>query len=75
VQEPYTILNNVAAGFPKGFRISAHGSGRKRSTIIVNNVDVIAITQVSQEKAILKKSDRRASHSMEPVYTSLLTMI
>jgi hypothetical protein len=54
VQEPYTILNNVAA-FPKGFRIFVHGSGRKRSAIIVNNnnVDIIAITQVSHEDAIL----------------------
>jgi len=53
VQEPYTILNDVA-GFPKGFKIFAHGSCRKRSAIIVNNdVDVIAITQVSHEDAIL----------------------
>jgi hypothetical protein len=54
VQEPYTILNNVA-GFPKSFRIFAHGSNRKRSPIIVNNnqVDVIAIAQVSHEDGIL----------------------
>ena len=43
------------AGFPKGFRIFAHGSGRKRSAMIVNNndVDVIAITQISHEGVIL----------------------
>jgi len=54
VQEPYTILNNVA-GFPKSFRIFAHGSDRKRSAIIVNNNedDVMAITQVSNEDVIL----------------------
>jgi hypothetical protein len=53
LQEPYTILNNVA-GFPKGFRIFAHGRGRKRAAIVVNNaIDVIAITQVSHEDIIL----------------------
>jgi len=54
VQEPYTILNNVA-GFPKGFGILAHGRGRKRATIVVNNnaIDVIAITQVSHKDVIL----------------------
>ena len=54
VQEPYTILNNVV-GFPKSFRIFAHGSNRKRSAIIVynNEDDVIAITQVSNEDVIL----------------------
>jgi len=54
VQESYTILNKVV-GFPKSFRIFAHGSNRKRSAIIVNNnqVDVIAITQVSHEDIIL----------------------
>ena len=36
VQEPYIVLNNVA-GFPKSFRIFAHGNGRKRSAFIVNN--------------------------------------
>ena len=43
------------AGFPKSFRIFAHGSNRKRSAIIVNNneVDVIAITHVSNEDVIL----------------------
>ena len=54
VQEPYTILNNVV-GFPKGFRIFAYGSGRKRAAIVVNNndVDIIAITHVSHEDVIL----------------------
>jgi hypothetical protein len=43
------------AGFPKSFRIFAHGGNRKRSAIIVNNneVDVITITQVSNEDVIL----------------------
>lgn len=54
VQEPYTTHNNVA-GFPKGFKIFAHGGGRKRAAIIVNNndVDVIGIIQSSHEDAIL----------------------
>jgi hypothetical protein len=54
VLEPYTIHNNVA-GFPKGFRIFAHGRGRKRIAIVVNSndVDVIAITQVSHEDVFL----------------------
>jgi len=43
VQEPYTVVNNVA-GFPKPFKIFAHGNGRKRSAIIVsNNIDEDAI--------------------------------
>jgi hypothetical protein len=49
VQEPYTVLNNVA-GFPKSFRIFAHGGGRKRSVIIINNksnIDAIAIRHLS----------------------------
>jgi hypothetical protein len=51
VQEPYTVLNNVA-GFPKYFRIFASGGGRKRSAIIINNnIDAIAIRQVSNEDA------------------------
>lgn len=54
VQEPYIVLNNVA-GFPKSFRIFAHGNGKKRSAIIVNNnkIDAIAIRQVSDEDATL----------------------
>ena len=54
VQEPYTIFNNVA-GFPKGFRIFAYGSGRKRTAIVVNNndVDIIAVIRVSHEDVIL----------------------
>jgi hypothetical protein len=51
VQEPYTVVNvagfpnvNNVAGFPKSFKIFAHGNGRKRSAIIVNNnIDAIAI--------------------------------
>lgn len=53
VQEPYTVLNNVA-GFPKSLRIFAHGVGRKRSAIIINNnIDAIAIRQLSNEDATL----------------------
>jgi hypothetical protein len=53
VLEPYTVLNNVA-GFPKSFRIFAHGGGRKRSAIIINNnVDMITIRQLSYEEATL----------------------
>jgi hypothetical protein len=35
VQDPYTSHNNVA-GFPKGFKIFAHGRGRKRVAIVIN---------------------------------------
>jgi len=54
VQEPYTIHNKVAA-YPKGFRIFAQGGGRKRAAIVVNDddMDVTAITQVSNEDAIV----------------------
>jgi len=54
VQELYTSHNNVA-GFPKGFKMFAHGEGRKRAAIIINNkeVDVITIMQGSHEDAIL----------------------
>jgi hypothetical protein len=42
------------AGFPKSFRIFAHGGGRKRSAIIINNnTDAIAIMQLSYEDATL----------------------
>jgi len=54
VQEPYTVLNNVA-GLPKSFRIFAHGGGRKRTAIMINNsnIDAIAIKQLSYEDATL----------------------
>ena len=54
LQEPYTIRNNVV-GFPKSFKIFAYGNGRKRSDVIVNNnnVDAVAIKQVSDEDATL----------------------
>lgn len=54
VQEQYTILGNVV-GFPKSFRILAHGSNRKRSAKIFNNneVDITVITQVSHKDVIL----------------------
>ena len=53
-EELYTVLNNVA-GLPKSFKIFAHGNGRKRSAISINNnnIDAIAIKQVSHEDAIL----------------------
>jgi hypothetical protein len=43
------------AVFPKSFKIFAHGYGRKRSAIIVNNnnTDAIPIKQVSHEDTIL----------------------
>jgi hypothetical protein len=43
------------AGFHKCFRTFAHGKGRKRAAIVVNKneVDVIAIFQVSHEDVIL----------------------
>jgi len=54
VQEPYTSHNNVA-GFPKEFTIYAHGVGRKRAAIVINNkgTDIITIAQRSNEDAIL----------------------
>jgi len=54
VQEPYTLLNKVA-GFPKDFKIFTCGRDRIRSATIINNndLDVIAITQVSHEDVIL----------------------
>jgi SAM-dependent MidA family methyltransferase len=74
LQEPYTVLNNVA-GFPKPFKIFAHGVGRKITAIIVsnNNIDAIAIKQVSYEDAILIELRYEGSASMEPVYIFLLT--
>jgi len=43
------------AGFPKSFKIFAHGDSRKRSAVIVNNnsVDAVAIQQVSDEDTML----------------------
>ena len=54
LQEPYTVLNNVA-GYPKYFKIFSYGKGRKGSVVIVNNnkIDVVAVRQVSDEDAIL----------------------
>ena len=54
LQEPYTVRNNVA-GFPKSFRIFAYGNGRKSAAVIVNNnnIDAVAVKQVSDEDASL----------------------
>jgi hypothetical protein len=52
VHEPYSIHNKVG-GFPKAFRIFAHGGRRKRAAIAVNDIDVTAIIQVSHKAAIL----------------------
>jgi len=43
------------AGFPKSFKIFAHGNGKKRSAVIVNSnsVDAVAIQQVSDEETTL----------------------
>jgi len=43
------------AGFQKSFKIFAHGSGRKRSAVIIsnNNIDAVAIKQVSDEDTTL----------------------
>jgi hypothetical protein len=56
VQEPCTILNKVV-GFPKSFKIYTSGQDRIRSAIITNNndLDVIAITQTSNEDEILSE--------------------
>ena len=53
VQETYTFHNKVA-GYPKVLRIFAQGGGKARAAIIVNNDMVVtAITQVSNEDAIV----------------------
>jgi hypothetical protein len=50
LQELYTIQKNVA-GFPKSFKIFACDIGWKRSAIVINNnnIDAVAIKQVSDE--------------------------
>lgn len=54
VQEPYNIHNHLA-GIPKSLRTFVSGNGRKRSAVIVNNkeVDVLLITQLSNEDCIV----------------------
>jgi hypothetical protein len=48
------VLNNVA-GFPKSFSKFAHGNGRKKAAVIVNNnkIDAAAVKQVSEGDASL----------------------
>jgi hypothetical protein len=54
VQEPYIIRNNLA-GIPKSLRTYVSGNGRKRSALLVNNkeIDVVLITQLSDEDCIV----------------------
>ena len=54
VREPYIIRNNLA-GIPKSLRTYVSGNGRKRSALLVNNkgIDVLLITQLSDENCIV----------------------
>jgi hypothetical protein len=60
VQEPYIIRNNLA-GLPKSLRTYASGNGRKRSALLVNNkeIDVVLITQLSNEDCIVAEISYR----------------
>jgi len=60
VQEPYTIRSNLA-GIPKSLRTYASSDGRKRSTLFVNNkeIDVVLITQLSNEDCIVAEISYR----------------
>jgi len=54
VQEPYIIHNNLAR-IPKSLRTYVSGNGRKRSALLVSNkeIDVVLITQLSDEDCIV----------------------
>ena len=54
IQEPYNIRNKLA-GIPKHMKIYSQGHGRKRAAVIVNNknLDVVAITQLSEEDGLV----------------------
>jgi hypothetical protein len=54
VQEPYIIRNHLA-GIPKSLRTYVSGNGRKRSALLVKNkeIDVVLITQLSEEDCIV----------------------
>ena len=54
IQEPYNINNNLA-GIPKALKTFAHGGGRKRTAIIVNNnkLDAVLVSQLSDEDCIV----------------------
>jgi len=41
------------AGFPKSFKVFAYGNGKKRTPVIINNMDAVAIKQISDEDATL----------------------
>src|SRR5215469_6963943 len=60
VQEPYIIRNNLA-GIPKSLRTYVRGNGRKRSALLVNNkeIDVVLITQLSDEDCIVAEISYR----------------
>ena len=53
-QEPY-IIHNKLAGIPKSLRNCVSGNGKKRSALFVNNkeIDVVPITQFSDEDCIV----------------------
>jgi hypothetical protein len=52
------------AGFPKTFKIVAYGNGRKRSAAIVknNNIDAVAIEQISEEGATFVEFNYRGKN-------------
>jgi hypothetical protein len=60
VQEPYNIRNHLA-GIPKSLRTYVSGDGRKRSVLFVNNkkIDVVLITQLSDEDCIVTEISYR----------------
>ena len=62
VQEPYIIRKNLA-GIPKSLRTSVSGEGRKRSALLVNNkeINVVLITQLSDEDCIVAEISYRST--------------
>jgi hypothetical protein len=66
VQEPYNIRNHLA-GIPKSLRTYVSGDGRKRSALFVNNkeIDVVLITQFSDEDCIVAEISYRNTKCYE----------
>jgi hypothetical protein len=60
VQEPCITRNNLA-GIPKLLRTYVSGNGKKRSVLFVNNkeIDVVLITQFSDEDCIVAEISYR----------------
>jgi hypothetical protein len=60
VQEPYITCNNLA-GIPQSLRTCISRNEQERSTLLVNNkeIDVILITQLSDENCIVAEISYR----------------